>query len=159
MRWIILIAIILFVVSQIIHLRPSKRDQQLQALRKAATRAGFVVRFWTLRNSGYDHRQLPESGFMYLLPSKSGYVANSKPWALWINADGEMRSVAGQPPDLAQQCLTSFRERFTNAWALLECNDAGLGLLWEERGDVSDVQNIADALDLLRKNLDALPNY
>lgn len=159
MRWIILIAIILFVVSKIIHLRPSKRDQQLQALRKAATRAGFVVRFWTLRNSGYEHRQLPESGFIYLLPRQSRNIPNSNAWALWVSASGEMLNVAGHPPDLARQYLTSFRERFINAWALLECNDAGLGFLWEERGDVSDIQNIADALDLLRKNLDALPNY
>ncbi|HSC76756.1 MAG TPA: hypothetical protein VLB90_11030 [Pseudomonadales bacterium] len=158
MRWIILVAIIVFVVSQIIHLRPSKRDQQLQALRKAATRAGFVVRFWTLRNSGYDHRQLPESGFMYLLPRQSRHVANSNAWALWISANGEMLNIGGHPPDLARQCLTAFRERFPDAWALLECSDAGLGLLWQERGEPDDVQNIADALDLLRKNLDALPN-
>ena len=158
MRWIILIGIILFVVAQIARLRPSKRDQQLQNLRKAASHAGFIVRFWTARNSGYSHRNLPESAFIYLLPWQPKVTHTADVWAVWINANGEMVNVAGQPPDLAQQWLVSFRERFPDAWALLECNATGMGLLWQERGDANDIQNIADALDLLRKNLNALPN-
>jgi hypothetical protein len=157
MRWLVLVAILLFVFAQITRLRPSRRDQQLQVLRNAATRAGLVVRFWTMRNSGYSHRQLPESGFIYLLPWPSRRILTTPSWALWVNANGEMLILDGQPPDLARQWVSSFRERFTDAWALLECNDAGVGLLWQERGEPSDVQNIADALDLLRKNLDALP--
>jgi hypothetical protein len=155
-RWLVLLAILLFVIAQITRLRPSRRDQQLQVLRNTATRAGLVVRFWTLRNSGYSHRQLPESGFIYLLPWPPRHVHPSS-WALWVNANGEMLMLDGQVPDLARQWVTSFRERFTDAWALLECNEAGVGLLWQERGEPADVQNIADALDLLRKNLDALP--
>lgn len=157
MRWLVLVAILLFVFAQITRLRPSKRDKQLQELRKTAARAGLVVRFWTLRNSGYTHRQLPESGFIYLMPWPPKHVHTSPPWGLWMNASGDILGLAGQPPDLARQWVSSFRERFTDAWALLECNDAGVGLLWQERGEPSDVQNIADALDLLRKNLDALP--
>src|SRR6478735_361002 len=158
MRWLVLLAILLFVVAQITRMRPSKRDLQLQGLRKAAARAGLVVRFWTVRNSGYSHRQLPESAFIYLQPWSPEYIHNAPAWTLWMNASGEMLSLVGKPPDLARQYLHSFRERFTDAWALLECNHAGLGLLWQERGEPDDVQNIADALDLLRKNLDVLPN-
>ena len=158
MRWVILIGIILFVIAQIMRLRPSKRDQQLQSLRKAASHAGFIVRFWTARNSGYSHHNLPESAFIYLLPWQPKVTHTDDVWALWINAKGEMVNLAGQPPDLAQQWLVSFRERFPDAWALLECNATGMGLLWQERGDANDIQNIADALDLLRKNLNALPN-
>ena len=158
MRWIILIAIILFIAAQITRLRPSKRDQQLQSLRKAASHAGFIVRFWTARNSGYIYRGLPESAFIYLLPWQPEIIHTTDIWALWVNANGEMVNIAGQPPDLARQWLVSFRERFPDAWALLECNSTGLGLLWQERGDANDIQNIADALDLLRKNLNAFSN-
>ena len=158
MRWIILIAIILFIAAQITRLRPSKRDQQLQSLRKAAAHAGFIVRFWTARNSGYSYRALPESAFIYLLPWQPQTNNTTDVWALWVSANGEMVNIAGQPSDLARQWLVSFRERFPDAWALLECNSTGLGLLWQERGDPGDIQNIADALDLLRKNLNAFTN-
>lgn len=156
MRWLVLVAILLFIFSQLTRLRPSKRDQQLQGLRKAASRAGLVVRFWTARNSGYRLRQLPESGFVYLLP-RLPQRDPEKPWALWLHADGGTQVLVGQPPELASQWLDAFRNRFTDAWALLECNDAGISLLWQERGEPDDVQNIADALQLLRQNLDALP--
>ncbi|MBK8288122.1 MAG: hypothetical protein IPK95_05330 [Cellvibrionales bacterium] len=157
MRWLVLIAILVFVFAQITRMRPSRRDQQLQALRKAASVAGLTVRFWTSRNSGYSHRQLPESGFMYILPWPLKHDHAAPAWALWVNSHGEVLNIAGQPPELAQQYLASFRERFADAWGLLECNNAGVCLLWEERGEPADVQDIADALDLLRKNLDALP--
>lgn len=156
MRWLILAAILLFIVAQLTRLRPSQRDKQLEDLRKAAGRAGLSVRFWTLRNSGYSQRQLPESGYLYLLPWPAKYVPSGK-WALWINASGETMVLAGQPPDLSRQWLDSFRHRFADAWALLECNDSGIGLVWQERGQSEDVQNIADAMLLLRDNLEALP--
>jgi hypothetical protein len=156
MRWLVLIAILAFVFSQLTRLRPSKRDQQLQALRKAAANAGLLVRFWTARNSGYTNRQLPDSGFIYQLPWMAHRHAPVN-WAIWIAVDGSLSNLAGNPPELAERWLFSFRDRFADAWALLECNDSGLNLLWHERGEPDDVQNIADALDLLRKNLDALP--
>lgn len=155
-RWLVLFAVFAFVFSQISRLRPSKRDRQLQALRKAATNAGLLVRFWTARKSGYSFRQLPESGFVYQLP----WIANRHSpvsWAIWIGADGRISNLAGHPPDLAEQWLFSFRDRFPDAWALLESNDSGINLLWQERGEPDDVQNIADGMSLLRKNLDALP--
>lgn len=157
MRWILLIAILLFVCGQIVRMRPTKRDQQLQVLRKAAMQVGLTVRFWTRRNSGYNYKSLPESGFIYLLPwpPKHHLVVNH--WAVWLSAGGDIVTVTGAVPDLAQQWLLSFRTRFADAWALLEYNQSGIALLWQERGGPDDVKNIADALDLLRKNLDALP--
>lgn len=156
MRWFVLLVILLFIAVQITRMRPSKRDQQLQGLRKIATHAGLKVNFWTLRNSGYSNRHLPESGFMYCLPAQQNMPPLTK-WALWVNANGEILTLAGAPPDLAKQWLVSFREQFPDAWALLDSTPAGIGLLWEERGQPEAVQSIADALDLLRKNLEAIP--
>jgi hypothetical protein len=156
MRWFVLLVILLFIAVQITRMRPSKRDQQLRDLRKVAAHAGLTVHFWTLRNSGYSNRHLPESGFVYCLPAQPNTPPLSK-WALWINKNGEMLALAGTPPDLAKQWLVSFREQFPDAWALLDSTNAGISLLWEERGQPEGVQNIADALDLLRKNLDAIP--
>lgn len=155
-RWIILVFVSLFIVAQVMRLQPSRRDRQLQALRQAAARAGLAVRFWTLRNSGYSHRQLPESGFMYYFP----WPLQEPPlavWAVWMNPAGEVFDVSGKSPDLARQWLDSFREKYSGAWALLECSATGMGLLWQERGEPEDVHNIAEALDLLRKNIDAIP--
>lgn len=157
MRWLLLVAILLFIAAQISRLRPSKRDQQLQDLRQAATRAGLLVRFWTQRNSGYQHRQLPESGYQYVLPwpSKDEPVAR---WAVWQSAAGELFPLGGTAiPDLAGRWLETFRQRFPDAWALLECSDSGIGLLWQERGAAEDINNIADSLVALRENLRALP--
>ena len=155
-RYVIIIAIVLFVLAQLTRLRPSNRDQQLQALRKAAANAGLAVRFWTARNSGYKQRYLPESGYLYQLPLMPD-ERPCLPWALWLASSGEMVTLAGQPPELARQWLASFRERFADAWGMLECSGTGMGLLWQERGEPDDVQKIADALTLLRHNLDALP--
>ena len=157
MRWILLIGILLFVCAQIVRMRPTKRDQQLEGLRKTATRAGLAVRFWTLRNSGYTFRELPESGFVYLLPWPPKHSHDVRHWAVWLGNRGDVVSLAGAVPDLAKQWLISFGSNFTDAWGLLQCNESGIGLLWQERGSPEDVQKIADALDLLRKNIDALP--
>ncbi len=156
MRWLILAAILLFIAAQVSRMRPSKRDQQLQALRQVATRAGLTVRFWTARNSGYRLRQLPESGYQYLLPRR--LQGDAEPvWALWLDSDGRITPLGGQPPELAYQWLEAFHGRFHEPWALLESCQAGLGLVWQERGTPEDVTNICEALQLLRQNLDALP--
>ena len=154
-RWIILVFALLFIVSRMTSLRPSARDKKLQLLRQTAAQMGLAVRFWTLRTSGYQCRQLPESGFMYYFP----WPMTDPPkvlWALWLNADGEMQNVAGTVPVLAQQWLTSFHKNFPENWALLECSMTGVGLLWQERGELEDVKNIAQALDVLRKNIDVI---
>lgn len=155
-RIVVIAAILLFVFGQLTRLRPSGRDRQLQALRKAATSAGLSVRFWTARNSGYSQRQLPESGYLYQLPCPKE-LASREIWALWLDSGGGVLTIAGQPPDLARDWLDAFRNRFSDGWALLECTEAGMGLLWQERGEPDDVQKIADALNRLRQNLDALP--
>ncbi len=156
-RWIVLIFALLFIFSRMTRLQPSSRDKKLQLLRQTAAQAGLAVRFWTLRTSGYQRRQLPESGFMYYFP----WPITETPkmlWAVWLNADGELQDVAGKVPVLAQQWLTSFRQNFPDSWALLECSATGMGLLWQECGEPQDVTNIAQALDVLRKNLDVIPN-
>ncbi len=155
-RIVAIAVILLFVFGQLTRLRPSGRDRQLQALRKAATSAGLSVRFWTARNSGYNQRQLPESGYLYQLPCQKGF-AHQAIWALWLESGGGVLALAGQPPDLARDWLDAFRLRFPDGWALLECTESGVGLLWQERGEPDDVQKIADALNRLRQNLDALP--
>ncbi len=157
MRWLVLVAILLFIAAQISRLIPSKRDQQLQDLRQAATRAGLLVRFWTKRNSVYQHRQLPESGYQYVLhfPAKDEPVER---WAVWQNTAGELFPLGGTPtPELARRWLETFRERFPDSWAMLECSGSGIGLLWQERGSVEDIHTIADSLGTLRENLNALP--
>ncbi len=153
LRWIVLLLIVFFVAGQLAHLRPSRRDKQLQAMRSTAARAGLGVRFWTARSSGYVLRQLPTTAFMYSLPwpNRSQRVQR---WALWMQADnGETIVLAGEPPKLAQDWLSAFRQRYPSAWALLECGDNGLGVLWQELGNEQDVQSLAEALDLLQKSL------
>lgn len=152
MRWLLLVFIALFVFGQLTRLRPSQRDQQLQTLRAAAAQAGLLVRFWTARNSGYTYRHLPASGFLYSLPWPPKTAAPQH-WGLWLSADGETVVLAGDPPSVAHDWLRSFRQRFPDAWVLLECADAGLGVLWQERGTDADVKSLAAALDLLRKSL------
>jgi hypothetical protein len=151
-RWLVLAAILLFIVAQMTRLRPSKRDQQLQALRAAAGRAGLSVRFWASRTSGYKLRQLPESGYIYILPWPLPHSVSVR-WALWLDADGSTSTLAGEPPAVARDWLVAFRQRFPDGWALLETGEAGLCVLWQERGDVLDVEHLAQALDLLRKSL------
>lgn len=152
LRWLFIAVIAFFIVGQLTRLRPSKRDQQLQALRATAAQAGLVVRFWTSRNSGYQHRQLPTSGFLYSLPWLS-HGDTPQHWAVWVSEAGDMVTLAGNPPSLAQEWLTSFRQRFPDGWALLECTQTGLGVLWQERGNADDVRSLASALGLLRKSL------
>ena len=131
MRWLVLIAILLFIAGQLTRLRPSSRDKQLQALRQAATRAGLHVAFWTARNSGYTLRQLPASGFMYQLawPPKSAVPPG---WAIWVSAEGEFIALESPVPAEARAALQGFRERFADGWALFECTEQGLRLLWQE---------------------------
>lgn len=152
MRWLFVLIIAGFIVGQIARLRPSRRDQQLQLLRAAAAQSGLSVRFWTARNSGYQHRHLPDSGFLYSLPwlSHANSPAN---WALWVSEHGEITTLSGSPPALARDWLASFRVRFPDGWALLECSQSGLGILWQERGSEADVKSLAAALDLLRKSM------
>ncbi len=154
-RWIILAFALLFIFSRVTRLQPSHRDKKLQVLRQTATQAGLAVRFWTKRTSGYQARLLPESGFMYYFP----WFASERPkshWAVWLDVEGNTHRVAGEVPDLAQQCLRSFQKNFPESWALLECNAIGMGLLWQEQGEPEDVNNIAQALDVLRKNFDVV---
>lgn len=152
LRWLFIAVVAFFILGQVTRLRPSKRDQQLQALRAAAAQAGLSVRFWTSRNSGYQYRQLPASGFLYSLPWLSHGDVPSR-WAVWVSETGEMVTLAGSPPELAKGWLASFRQRFPDGWALLECTQPGLGVLWQERGTEEDVKSLAAALDLLRKSL------
>jgi len=154
-RWIVLVFALLFIFSRLTRLQPSSRDKKLQLLRQTAAQMGLAVRFWTLRTSGYQHRQLPESGFMYYFP----WPLTEQPktlWAIWLNKDGEMQNIAGAVPILAEQWLISFRQNFPSKWALLECSATGVGLLWQEHGELDDVKNIAQALDVLRKNFDVI---
>ncbi len=154
-RWIVLVFALLFIFSRLTRMRLSPRDKKLQSLRETAAQMGLAVRFWTLRTSGYQRRQLPESGFMYYFP----WPLTEQPaalWAIWLNANGEMQNVAGEVPVLARQWLTSFHQSFPDSWALLECSATGVGLLWQEQGEPDDVKNIAQALDVLRKNFDVI---
>lgn len=152
MRWIFLAFAVLFVVAQVVRIQPSRRDKQLLLLRQAATRAGLAVRFWTARSGGYNNRQLPASGFMYYIPWNVKEPAPLS-WSVWMQANGEIQNVVGNPPALAHQWLTAFRNTHVDAWALLECNATGLGVLWKEQGEPEGVQQIADALHLLRQNI------
>ncbi len=154
-RWVILAFAVLFIISRLARLQPSPRDKKLQLMRQAATQAGLAVRFWTKRNSGYQSRLLPESGFMYYFP----WPVSDQPkkhWAIWLDVEGNTHGIAGEVPDLAQKCLYSFQQNFPNSWALLECNAVGMGLLWQECGELDDVNKIAQALDVLRKNFDVV---
>lgn len=151
-RWLLLAFVIAFIVGQVTRLLPSARDRQLAALRAAAAASGVRVRFWTARQSGYTYPRLPESGFLYQLPWPPNREPDAR-WALWQPADGEGVILSGRPPALAGEWLASFRQRFPDAWALLECSPEGLGLLWLERGTVEDTRSLVQALDLLQKSL------
>lgn len=154
-RWIVLIFALLFIFSRLTRMQLSPRDKKLQLLRQTAAQMGLSVRFWTLRTSGYQRRQLPESGFMYYFP----WPLTEQPkalWAIWLSVDGEIQNIAGKVPALAQQWLSSFHQNFPDSWALLECSATGVGLLWQECGEPDDIKNIAQALDVLRKNFDVI---
>ena len=156
-RWIVLAFALLFIASRLTRLRPSAHDKKLELLRQTAAQMGLAVRFWTLRTSGYQRRQLPESGYMYYFP----WPITDQPqalWAVWLNAEGEVQNIAGNVPALAQQWLVAFRQNFPEHWAMLECSATGSGLLWQERGEPDDVKNIAQALGVLRKNFDVIVN-
>ena len=152
MKWLVLIAIVAFIASQITRLRPSARDAQLQKLRQSATRSGLLVRFWTLRSSGLSLRKLPESGFVYILPWSRGSVVSPR-WALYLSEQGECSSLAGSPPGVAHDWLNAFQQQFPAAWALLESTDVGLSVLWQERGTEKDIEDLASAMKLLLKSL------
>jgi hypothetical protein len=152
MLWLVLMIVFLFVFKQISRLRLSKRDRQLQALREAATHAGLLVRFWTLRASGYRLCGLPESGFSYVLRWPPKYTP-AEYWGLWLSATGEIQKLAGTPSVLAYEWLESFHLRFAGGWALLDISDAGIALLWQERGTKEDVADLAVALDNLMKTI------
>ena len=152
MKFLVLVAIIVFIAAQITRLRPSARDSQLQALRLAAGHAGLLVKFWSARNSGYTHRELPESGFMYILPWVIGYSSFSR-WGIWVSSEGHTRVLAGKPPQVAMEWLSAFQHQFPLGWALLESGEAGLSVLWQERGTEKDVKDLAAAMNLLKDSL------
>jgi hypothetical protein len=151
MRWFILLVVVAFVVGQVMRLRPSSRDVQLQKMRQAASRLGLFVRFWTLRASGYTQYGLPESGFMYSLPLGDARSLNR--WVLWMTGAGDVRVLSGTPPDLARDWLQAFRQRHPDSWILLEYSDSALSVLWEEKGGEKAVEDLAGALSLLKKSI------
>lgn len=152
MKWLILVAVVAFIAAQIVRMRPSARDKQLQVLRQAAARAGLLVRFWTARSSGYTVRGLPDSGFCYTLGWQRGDVSHGR-WAVWLSVEGDRRKLSGTPPEIALEWLAAFQRQFPASWALLESTDAGLSVLWQERGTEKDIQGLAEALRLLEKTL------
>lgn len=152
MKWLVLIAILAFIASQITRLRPSARDAQLQKLRQSASRSGLLVRFWTLRSSGLSLRKLPESGFVYILPWPHGSPVPSR-WALYLSEQGECSAQAGSPPGVAYDWLNAFQQQFPAGWALLESAEGGVSVLWQERGTEKDIEALAAAMRLLLKSL------
>lgn len=152
LRWVLLLGIVAFVISQVMRMRPSARDDQLLQLRQTAREAGLQVRFWTRANSGYTQVYLPETGFSYTLPYPRGAEGVAR-WGLWVSEAGEFRDVVGTVPPLAKSWLESFRQRYPGAWALLESNEAGLSVLWPERGDSQAMGEFVDAIQLLQKSI------
>ena len=152
MRWLILIVIVAFVLGQLMHLKPSARDKELQAMRQLASRKGLQVRFWTLAASGYNRPDIPSSGFMYTLPWPRGFSGFGR-WAAWQSAGAGMLALAGKPPAAAEEWLAAFRGHFPGAWALLESGEAGLSVLWPERGGNQGIEDLAASLQLLQKTL------
>ncbi len=152
MKWLILIAVVAFIAAQITRLRPSARDGQLQRLRKKAAEEGLLVRFWSSRNSGYIARGLPETGFSYSLPWPHADTAFTR-WAVWLGVEGDKKILAGKPPDVALEWLDAFQKQFPAGWALLESTESGLAVLWQERGNEKNIEDLSAALRLLSKSI------
>ncbi len=146
---LIILLVVALAIAPLTNFLPSKRQREVARLREYAAVHGLFVEFRDLPGSDRSRTgetQRPEQIIYYgiRLPPSRG---EPRPRQAWLATDGGWRGVGhrvAEPPCTAQ---------LPAGILALSREETSCGIYWKEPGGESDVQQIIDALNSWREDL------
>lgn len=167
MAYLIIAAAVLLIISSIFWFRPTRRQKQLEVLRRSARIGGLQVRLAKRPDALPDERYL--DSVLYFLPwsrpmdrihpkaSRWVLVRNPRrgepsPWEGW-------RWLSGPGPESLYPAIAAALPGIPASSQAVAASSVGVGVYWDERIEQADdpIPGLAEALTSLRSAAEAVP--
>lgn len=159
MSYFVIAVAVLVMISVLTSFRPSTREKQLVVLRRYANELGMHVEI--VAEAVTDYKGSSPTAVRYLLPwtAKNIRHDDQRHWLLVRGQRGKLSPWKGwcwfqqEAPEECHRSISLALDKMPSSVNAICSNSFGLGAYWPEKGKVEEIDQIADGLRTISRNI------